>query len=218
MKTALILGATGLVGASCLKQILNDERYERVVCINRTNINLTHPKLIQHVVDFSLLENVEYLFSADQVFCCLGTTLKKAKSKKAFAAIDLNLVSRVASLAKKNNVKVFTVISSFGANSKSFNYYSSTKGKMEQALIALNFEQLIIIRPSLLLGERTEHRRLEKLSSDIFNLVKPMFIGPLKLFKPINVADVAKGMIKAANETQAYSKVTIVENHQLSLS
>ncbi len=211
MQTALILGATGLVGQSCLQQLLLNEDYTSVISIGRAPLNVKHHKFQHHVVNFNDLAMHSSLFNVDHLYCCLGTTLKKAKSKHAFAAIDFDLVVEIATLAKQRKIKTFSVISSLGASPSSLSYYNATKGKMEQAIIGLGFEHTVIVRPCLLLGKREEFRPLEHYCAKAYPLIKPLFLGPLAKIKPIEVERVAKAMIHYANADNG-NKLDIVEN------
>ncbi|MDG1731950.1 MAG: NAD(P)H-binding protein [Thalassotalea sp.] len=198
-KTALVLGATGLTGNKCLEKLLVNPNYLKVIVLVRQNINLKSEKLEQHIVDFNQLANYSEKFQVNDVFCCLGTTIKKAKSKQNFENIDLHLVVNAAKISKQANVDKFMVISAIGASQKALSFYSKTKGCMEDALKALNLNQLIIFRPSLLLGKRNETRLLEGIGNYIFKFIAFLFIGSLKRYRPIAASTLAEQMLLSAN-------------------
>ncbi|KGJ95808.1 NAD(P)H-binding protein [Thalassotalea sp. ND16A] len=215
MKTALIFGANGLTGKACLMQLLNNHNYHSVLIAVRAPIALQHPKFKQQVINFNNIEQYAQLFNVDEIFCCLGTTIKKAKSKGNFARIDYQLVKDIAQLACAAKVKRFLVISSLGANANSKSFYSATKGKMEMAVKTFNIAQCYVFRPSLLLGEREEFRLAERMSALLFKLIGFIFIGPLAAFKPIKAADVAKAMITVANQPNDGAAFTVIENQKI---
>lgn len=200
IKNALLIGATGLTGKDVLINLLNNPIYQSVTIVTRHKLDINNEKLKQHVSDFKAIKQLAPQFeNIDHVYCCLGTTIKKAKSKENFAAIDYDLVINLAKLAKQSNVDKFLVISSIGANPTSKAFYSATKGKMEVKLKTLHLANTFVFRPSLLLGKRNEFRLLERLSESLASLLSFLFIGPLTKYKPINASDVALAMIATAN-------------------
>ncbi|MTI18597.1 oxidoreductase [Rhodobacteraceae bacterium RKSG542] len=198
-KSAIVLGATGLIGSHLLKQLLADESYGKVTVLVRRPLEIDDPKFEQHVVDFADLSSIAPLMKADDVFCCLGTTHKKAGSKEAFYAVDFTLVHELAKLAKAGDCEHSLMVSSIGANPKASSSYMKTKGEIEQAIADLNFPRTSIFRPSLLLGERKEYRVGEGLSEAFMRPLAPLMLGPLKRYRPIAAAQVAKGMIATAH-------------------
>lgn len=200
-KTALVLGATGLTGQQCLQKLLVNRNYIKIIILVREKINLDNEKLEQYIVDFSDLANYSEKFQVSDVFCCLGTTIKKAKSKQNFENIDLHLVVNAAKISKQTNVDNFMVISAIGADPKAFSFYSQTKGRMQDALKALGLNKLIIFRPSLLLGKRNETRLLEGIGNYIFKFIAFVFIGSLKRYRPIAASTLAEQMLLSANDT-----------------
>lgn len=219
MKTILLFGATGLTGQAFLQLAINDEKISKIIILTRTLLAIKHPKISQHVINFHNLNDYQQYFAVDEVFCCLGTTIKKAKSKQAFAAIDLDLVVQIAQMAKIQSVVKFMVISSIGADEDSPSFYSATKGRMELAVKACKLPQTYIFRPSLLLGKRNEVRLLEQLGIMIFQCLKFLFIGPLKHYQPITVDAVAKVMLHVSEYPVAQNHVqpvvTIIENENI---
>ncbi|QQS31318.1 MAG: oxidoreductase [Sphingobacteriales bacterium] len=197
-KVALIAGASGLTGAECLDLLLKHENYHRVIALVRKTLPLTHEKLQQIQVDFDHLETCMDDFSADDVYCCLGTTIKKAGSQANFRKVDYDYIVNVAKAAYANGAKRFLLVSSLGASSKSSIFYSRVKGETEEAVAAIPFEEVHIFRPSLLLGNRKEHRFGESLAIKGFKALGFLMVGPLAVYKGIEVKDVAKAMISIA--------------------
>ena len=196
--TALIAGASGLVGGHCLQFLLDDDNCTKVTSIGRRNLTLQHSKLQQEVVDFEQLADFAQLFEVDQVYCCLGTTIKKAGSKENFRKIDFDYPLNMAEVAE-GNANVFSIITAQGSDSKSPIFYNKVKGQVEDALQALQIEKINIIQPSLLLGSRAESRPGETAAQGLFKVINPLFMGPLKKYKGIPVEQVAKAMFQLAN-------------------
>ena len=195
---ALIVGATGLVGGFCLQALLDDPNYSEVIALVRKPILRTHRKLKTVITQFGNLESEISNIHPDDVYCCLGTTIKKAGSQEAFKKIDHTLVVTVAELMKKKGAEQFLVISAMGANKDSKVFYNRVKGEMETALQELEYPCLRIIRPSLLLGPREEFRLGEKIAVILTPLLKPFLLGPLKKYRPVEAEKVAQFMIKVA--------------------
>jgi uncharacterized protein YbjT (DUF2867 family) len=194
-RIALLAGTTGLTGSSCLELLNDDVRYSQVKCLTRRPIEFGSPKITNIICDFAQLEKVEARLVCDDVYCCLGTTMKKAGSQERFEEIDRNYVVNLAKIAKKHGAKNFAVVSSLGADANSSIFYNRVKGKMENDILAIGFEKVVIIRPSLLTGERTEHRRGEKIGVVFSRAIAPIFFGPLKRYKPISAYKVASSLI-----------------------
>lgn len=212
-KRALVLGASGLTGGHLLRFLREDDRYDRVTTLGRKPIDLKHKK-IQHVmIDFDQLDRQPSLFEVDDVFCSLGTTIKKAGSRENFTKVDHTYPLTCARLAKASGVKCFITITSLGAHPKSPNFYLRTKGSLEEELKALQFERLIIVRPSLLLGERNERRFVESLAIKVMPAIAFLLIGPLRRYRAIDSKKVAWCMAYLANT--ASEPVRIVESDEL---
>ena len=198
MRTALLLGASGLIGGHCLALLLRDEAYDQVIALVRKPLSITHPKLTQHGVDFDRLQDFAYLLKADDVFCCLGTTIKKAGSQEAFRKVDFTYAHETAQLAANNGATQFLLVSSLGADAKSSVFYSRIKGEIEAAISALNFASVSIFHPSLLLGERAEFRLGERFAEPIAKALSFFLIGRLRKYRAIEARTVAAAMIKIA--------------------
>ncbi|MFT6148809.1 MAG: hypothetical protein ACJAUH_001495 [Saprospiraceae bacterium] len=197
-KTALLFGATGLVGNYCLKELLESPLYSTIKVFNRRKMEINHPKIKEYLVDFNDIETYADWIVGDDVFCCLGTTRKKAGSKEAFSKVDYTYVLELAKIAAKNRANQFLLVSSMGADKDSMIFYSQVKGKIEDAIQNLEYWSVHIFRPSLLLGNRNETRMGEGLAmaaSRLFNLITDR-IAPQ--YSAIRAEQVAVGMLKAA--------------------
>lgn len=195
MRTALVAGATGLVGGELLRILLERPEYGRVVAIGRRKLDLTHGKLEQRLVDFDHLDEAADAFRVDDVYCSVGTTLKKAGSQEAQRRVDYDYQLAVARGALGGGARQFLVVSSMGADPKSTFFYNRIKGELERDVAALGLPSVRIFRPSLLLGERQELRRGERIAVKLSPLFAPLF--PAK-YRPILARDVALAMVKAA--------------------
>lgn len=215
MKTALIIGSTGLIGSHLLKLLLDSTDYEKVVTFVRRPTEVKHPKLTQHIIDFDKPETYKDLVTGDDFFCTIGTTIKKAGSKEAFRKVDFEYPSQFATYAMQNKVKQFLVISSLGADVNSENFYLKTKGEIETFLKDSSFESVSILQPSLLLGNRSEFRLGEKIGAFFMKAFSFLLIGKLKKYKPIESTTVAKALLKIAQRNdkayEIYESDTIQE-------
>ncbi|GAB3821730.1 oxidoreductase [Pontibacter rugosus] len=198
VRTALIAGASGLVGGHLLRLLLKSERYSQVTSIGRRELPLIHPKLDQQVIDFDHLKNFASELAVDDVFCCLGTTIKQAGSKDAFYKVDHTYVVQLAEYASKKGVSQFSVISAMSADASSLIFYNKVKGEMEQDVKRYPFNAVHIFRPSLLLGEREEQRNGEEFASKLMKPLSKLMVGPLDKYKPIEAETVANAMLEAA--------------------
>ena len=202
LKTALVLGATGLVGKAVVEQLCRDRRYQTVTCLVRkplSNDFFTEnaSKIRPIVVNFENLQDYQGYFGAQHIFVCLGTTIKKAGNKSAFRRVDFEYVHVAAQLARAQRAISFVWISSVGANAKSSNFYLRVKGELENAIINMSgLDNACAVRPSLLLGKREEMRPTEKLATMLTPLLSPLMRGGFSKYKPVQVADVAAQMIR----------------------
>lgn len=198
-KTAIVFGPTGAVGKELLQLLLQDHRYEKVVAFSRRVLPDEHPKL--EVILDSLLDITQLSdkIKGDEVFCCLGTTSRKAGSKKAFKQVDLELPVSIANIASQNKVDGFIVISSIGAGKKGKGFYLNVKTEMEDRIVSNHFDRLSIIRPSLLLAKRDELRFGEEAGKLLNFLLGWAMKGKLHKYKGIQASQVAKSMIEIMN-------------------
>jgi uncharacterized protein YbjT (DUF2867 family) len=198
-KIALVFGASGLVGNEVVKQLILSEHYDKIKIFVRQKTGLNHPKLTEVLNNLENPENIAEEIAGNDLFCCLGTTIKKAGSKEAFEQVDLHLPMAIAKIALQNNVNQYIVVSSIGANADSGSFYLRTKGKMEKGIQSFSFEKICILRPSILLGKRKEKRFGESAGKILSKVFSFLFVGQLKKYKGIQAKLVAKAMIILAN-------------------
>lgn len=192
-KTALIIGASGLIGRHLLDLLLQDDFYSSVTSIGRRKLDLNHPKLHQKIVDFDSLKSLE--FKANHIFCTLGTTIKKAGSQENFKKVDYQYPLETAEMSLENSAELFAIVTAMGADLKSMFFYNRVKGEIEESLKRLNYPHLGIFRPSMLLGERNENRIAEKIAQKLMKAIN--FMIPSN-YKAIEGSKVAKAMLKYA--------------------
>ena len=212
MKTALLFGASGLVGSHVLSQLISNNNYSKIKLFVRSSIDISDPKIEIIQTDFNNLENHREDIKGDDCFFCIGTTKKNSPDKNEYKRVELEVPKQVAQIAKSNSVNSFVFISSGYADPKSSGDYLKFKGEVEEELKRLNFQKLGIMRPSFLLGDRKEKRIGEKIGIFVFKLLSPLFLGPLKKMKPIQSATVAKAMIAI---TQNKVSKTIFESDEI---
>jgi uncharacterized protein YbjT (DUF2867 family) len=190
LKTALIVGATGLVGDALTHRLVESSAYERVQVLTRRPLAWQHSRLQEIPFDFDHPNGL--LVRADDIFCCLGTTIKKAGSKEAFRKVDYQYPLDIARLGLANGASQFGIVTAMGANASSSIFYNQVKGEVERDLIALRYPTLLIFRPSLLLGNRSENRLGERIGSGVMRLFGPLI--PAK-YKAIESEKVANAML-----------------------
>ena len=213
MKTALIIGSTGLVGSHLLNLLLDSNDYIKVITFVKRDAGIKHPKLTQHIIDFDKPETYKELVVGDDFFCTIGTTIKKAGNKEAFRKVDFEYPRQFATFALQNKVKQFLIVSSLGADANSGNFYLKTKGEIQDFLKECNFESVSILQPSLLLGNRTEFRLGEKIGAFFMKTLSFIFIGNLKKYKPIEGKTVAKALLITAQKN--YKGFHIIESDSI---
>ena len=198
-KTAILLGGSGVTGSILLQKLIEDDRYEIIKSFSRSKINGVPKKVIQYVGNLLTLETFQSEFTGDEVFCCIGTTAKKTPNKAQYKAIDYGIPVAAAALAKANGIDTFSVISSVGANAKSFIFYNKIKGEMERDVREQNIQYTYILQPSIIDGQRAEHRFGEKLGLLVFKTIQPFFVGGLRPYKVTKATHIADTLIKVAN-------------------
>ncbi|MCB2379931.1 NAD(P)H-binding protein [Hymenobacter sp. BT635] len=199
-KTALIAGASGLIGSQLLPLLLASDRYAKVIAVGRRPLPMVHPKLEQRVLDLDQLEQHRMALIADDVFCCLGTTMRQAGSKEAFYKVDYLYVVKLAAVTATNFAAQFIVVSAMGADAGSRIYYNHVKGEMEEAVRQTQFRAIHIFRPSLLLGDRSEKRTGEQIGAVLLQVLNPLLIGPLRKYRAVQASSVARAMLRAAED------------------
>lgn len=194
-RTALVFGATGLVGKHLVKVLIHNMRYSSVKVFARRPLNIEHPKVLEHVVDVEDVSSYSDQIRGDDLFIAIGTTLRKAGSVAREEEIDRYMVVRIATEAQKRGVSRIAVVSSLGADAGAKNFYRRIKGQMENDIMSLKFHRIIIVRPSLLLGKRDDFRLLEEVAKVFARVLGPLFIGKLAIYRAIHARTVAYAMI-----------------------
>jgi uncharacterized protein YbjT (DUF2867 family) len=195
-RTAILAGATGLVGGELLSLLLATPEYREIR--GRSDARLR--ELV--CADFAHIGSLGPALAADDVYCCLGTTLRKAGSKRAFEQVDHGHVVTLARATRAAGARQFLVISSAGTSQRAAAFYSRVKAHMERDVAALGFPALHILRPSLLLGDRRESRPGERLGQWLSPLLAPLLTGPLAKYRPVPARDVAQAMLALALRDQ----------------
>ena len=191
MRTALLAGATGLVGSHLLRHLLSDDAWDRVLSIGRREVDLAHPKLEQRVVDFSALADLP---AVDDTFSALGTTIKQAGSQQAFRAVDHDAVVALATAAKQVGAASFLHVTAMGASPRSRVFYNRVKGETERDAAAAGIPRTVAFRPSILDGDRAESRRGEQVGLVVMRALAPV----LGRYRPTHAEDVALAMLQVA--------------------
>ena len=207
MKTAIIAGASGLIGRELVSKLINSDQYGVVYIIARKKTGFEDKKIRELIIDFENLSQLTFSEPIDDVFCTLGTTMKKAASRENFKKIDYEYVIELAKLGKHAGASRFLVISSMGANPDSIFFYNQIKGLTEEDLKRIGYNRLVILRPSLLLGKRPEYRFAERMSAFFMNVFN--FMIPLN-YKAIKAEKVAEYMLKMA--LKSTGSVTIIKS------
>lgn len=199
MKTALLAGTTGLVGGHCLNELLASPHYESVMSIGRRPLSRSHPKLREVTTDLHSV-TPDHVAGADDVFCCLGTTIKKAGSRDAFRRVDVDMPLALARAALAAGATRYCLVSSIGAGPRARTFYLQVKGELEEELGDLGFRSLLVFRPSLLLGDRSEPRAGERLAEFALQVVNPLLRGGWRKYRGIEAAAVARAMVRLAEQ------------------
>jgi len=208
MPNALILGASGMTGRELCTLLLNSSSYETVKILVRHPVDLVHPRLVQQLYDYDNPDPA--VFTSDHVFCCLGTTMRKAGSRERFSRIDREYVTESARLAKANGASHFSLMSAVGADKNSRIFYNRVKGQVEEDLMSIGIPSLAIFRPSLLLGNRQEFRLGEKLG--MYVMKASAFLTP-KSYRAVRSSQVAQAMYRTAQEN--YEGVKVLSNAEI---
>ena len=203
MKTALLFGASGLVGGHLLNELIKENYYSKIKIFVRSEPKISDPKIEIIRTDFNNLQNHKDDIKGDDCFLCIGTTKQNSPDKNEYRKVELEMPKEIAQIAKSNSINSFVFISSGYADPKSSGDYLKFKGQVEEELKRLNFTKLGIMRPSFLMGNRKEKRIGEKIGILVFKLLSPLLLGPLKKMKPISSEIVAKAMLAfAQSDTQ----------------
>lgn len=217
MKTAIIAGASGLIGSQLLNNLLESNQYDKIVALVRKEIPIQSPKLIQVLVDYNNLHLINDYLKCDDVFCCLGTTIKKAGSQAEFYKVDFKYCLNLAIETHKNGASNFYLVSSLGANPKSKVFYSNVKGKLENAINNIGFNSYYIFRPSILLGNRNEFRLGEKIMQMIMKPISKLMVGNMKKYAATESKQLAKAMYYLAISNNKKGTQIITNEQMLDL-
>ncbi len=196
MKTAILLGATGLTGGILLQKLIKDPGYSKVILFSRSTVAVKDGKIEEHLIDLFKLEEYAELFNGDVVYCCIGTTKSKTPNEETYRKIDYGIPVAAAKLCNENGIGTFEVISSMGSNPKSKVFYNRIKGEMEEAILAQKISNTYIFQPSLIAGDRVEKRFFENLAKKTLKVLNFVLIGPLEKYRSIHPETIAKAMIK----------------------
>ncbi len=207
LKSAIVLGATGLTGKLLLQLLLKDDRYARIKLFSRSSSGIVDPKIEEYLGDVVRLEAFKNDFKADEVFCCIGTTKAKTRDRELYKKIDFGIPTKAAQLCKENGINTIVIISALGANSKSNIFYNRTKGEMEDAVLELEISKTHILQPSLIGGKREEKRIGEWIFKQLMKVANLVMAGPLKKYKSIHPKNIAKTMVWLANSEYGQVKI-----------
>lgn len=213
-RTALIIGASGLVGGHCLKYLLDSEHYHKVIALVRRPLidpdqkdhsqnpeqPYQHPKLNQVIIDFDKLDDYRSLIQADDIYCAIGTTVLKSPSRADYTRIDYTYPFEIAKIAFENGATRFALVSALSASPNSLLFYSRVKGHLEDAVSNIPFQGCYIFQPSYLVGDRKEFRLIEKIGVAVLTVLQPLLIGPLFQFRAVRAKEVAFAMVQKTIE------------------
>lgn len=203
-QTAVVIGASGLIGSHLVEGLLQDDNFSTIRILVRNKIALTHPKLQQAIVDFNDITDYQDKFGqGDIIFSCIGTTQKNVKGDNLlYEKIDHDIPANAAQIGFANGFKKFLIISSVGANASSSNFYLRLKGKTENDIKKFRFNSISIFRPSMLLGKRSEQRPFENILQVSIKLISVFLFGSLKKYHSIHAKDVARAMIVESKQVK----------------
>ena len=207
---AVIAGATGLVGSHLLQKLIDDHQITQIISVSRKPLSVSSEKLKEVIVkDFSHLSEVSEKLKGNVYFCCLGTTIKVARTKDNFRKVDHDAVLELGKIAKHHHADSFILVSAQGANPKSFVFYNKVKGEVESDLKALGLQRLVIMHPSLLIGDRQEFRFGEKVFIKIAEGIGPILPGKVRKMAMTRVVDLSDRMLKESKQRK--SGLSVIE-------
>lgn len=212
-RKALILGATGLIGRELVKLVSQSDYYQNIYVLVRRESGLRDDEIEEIIANFDDLEESLKSIQAEDVYNCLGTTMKKAGSKEEFHKVDFGYPIEIARIMKKKGSGTFLNVSALGAKKDSVIFYNRVKGELEAALQDIGFNTLVIFRPSLLLGERNEKRTGEDIAKRTYKMLDKIFIGPFKKYSGIKGLTVAHAMFEMAKRKP--QGLTILESDEI---
>jgi len=198
---SIIAGATGLIGKALLNLLIHSDSHEQIeIWVRKPSAAIDH-RFTESVLAFEELPDIPEV-AANHLYCTLGTTIRKAKTKENFYRVDVTYVVSLAKLAERSGITCFLVISSIGANPASLNFYLRTKGEMEEAVTSCSIPSIYILRPSMLLGKRDEKRSGENVGKILSKIAHPFMFGSLRKYRAIHAESVARAMIRCARESK----------------
>jgi len=205
--TGMIIGATGLTGTALVSQLLEDEKYDRIITLSRKRITNNHPKHENHIADLFDPQTYQEQLKGDHLFICTGTTQSKTPDKEEYYRIEHDLPVQVAQVALKNGVSKVVAISALGANPDSKFIYNRGKGDMERDIEVLGFQESYFVQPALIGGKRDEKRPFESAWKKFQKIIDPLLVGFLKKYRTIEPESIASAMIYFA--VNGYDKLRI---------
>jgi uncharacterized protein YbjT (DUF2867 family) len=211
---AIVIGSTGATGIELINELIKDSNFTEIITFSRNSLGVNHIKLTEHIIDFNKIKNSKEQIKGDVLFSALGTTKKDAGSKKAQYTVDFTYQYEFAKAANDNGVKTLVLVSSVGANDKSLFFYPKIKGELEKTLKKLDFRNLYIFQPPMLIRQNDKIRKVEKSGIRIINKLNTL--GLLRSQKPISVNLLAKKLIKVCiyqekNRIKTYSPKDIFQ-------
>jgi uncharacterized protein YbjT (DUF2867 family) len=208
MKKAILFGASGFIGSCLLHDLLDNKDYEQVSVVVRKTLGLNHPKLNELIGDYHNLHLLKDKIDADEIFITLGTTRKKTPDRGEYYQIDHDYPVKAAKIAREAGAKSVFVVTAVGANPNSSVFYIRTKGETERDILSLNFEHTCFFRPSMIMGNRKESRRLEKTLIKVWAFINPLLIGKsLNKYRGLDGRDIATSMMNAAKNQKEKVKI-----------
>jgi uncharacterized protein YbjT (DUF2867 family) len=208
MKKAILFGASGFIGSCLLPDLLDNKNYEQVTVVVRKTLGLNHPNLKELIGDYHTLPMLKDKIDADEIFITLGTTRAKTPDRDQYYQVDHDYPVEAAKIAKEAGAKSVFVVTAVGANANSGVFYIRTKGETERDIISLNFEHTCIFRPSMIMGNRKESRKFEKILINVWAFINPLLIGKsLKKYRGITGEDIAKAMMNTAKNQKEKVKI-----------
>ena len=198
MTTSIIAGSTGLIGGNIIK-VLSNKKLSAIALTRRSIPNLP-PNITEMIIDFDAFEKNGSLPSCNNVFICLGTTIKTAGSQENFRKVDIDYCLSIAKKSKESGAETLSLISCIGANSSSKNFYLRTKGEVEESIQSLGFSTVNIFRPSFLVGDRSEKRLAEKIAIKLAKIMDLFLIGTASKYRSVKAESLAKTMVLKADD------------------
>jgi uncharacterized protein YbjT (DUF2867 family) len=195
MKSAIVIGGTGMVGKQLVNLLLEDSRFNKVCVYGRRSLGIQNPKLEEELIDFNKPDSWQTLVTGDILFSTLGTTIKQAGGQQAQYKVDHTYQYQFAEAAAYNDVPVYVLVSSASASPDSKIFYSRMKGELEHDVKKLPFKSINILQPSLLVGTREHARFGESIGYKVLSALNS--VGLFRKYKAIQDRTVAKAMINA---------------------